>query len=89
MLVCVFRQLLTCQCNVRPCAVVGPACVSGWMKRSCPQRAGELLRPLDSSPPQPTPPGEHAACLNNEWRGETGKVVRQERDGKIEMTGHR
>lgn len=71
---------------MRPGAVVGPAYVSGWMKRSCPQRAGELLRPPDSSPPQPMPPGEHAACLSNERRGETGKAERRERDGKIELT---
>lgn len=73
---------LTCRCNVRPGAAADPACVSGWMKRSCPPRAGELLRPLDSSPLQPTPPGEHAACLNKERRG---KAQRREKDGKIEL----
>lgn len=73
---------LTCRCNVRPGAAADPACVSGWKKRSCPLRAGELLRLLDSSPQQPTPPGEHAACLGKE---QEGKAQRRERDGKIEV----
>lgn len=63
-------SLFTCRCNARPGAAAGPACVSGWMKKSFPPRAGELLRPLDSSPPQPELPGERAACLNSgERRG--------------------
>lgn len=76
---------LTCRCNARPGAVAGPACVSGWMRRSCPLRAGELLRPLGSSRPQPTPPDEHAACLNVERGGGGGKAQRRERDGKIRV----
>lgn len=87
--VCALQMFLTYRCNVRPGAAADPACVSGWTKRSCPQRAGELLRPLDSSPPQPMPPGEHAACLNKERRGKGGKAQRRERNGKTELTWQR
>lgn len=68
---CVSRPSLTYRRNGHPGAAADLACVSGWMKRSSLQRDGELLRPLDSSPPQPTPPGERAVSLQNERKGKT------------------
>ena len=66
------RVFHTCLCNVRPGAAGDPACVSDWMKRSCPPREGGLLRQKGSSLLRPAPPGEHATCLNKKERGGKG-----------------
>lgn len=77
-------DVFTCRYNARPDAAAGPACVSGWMKKSFPPRAGELLRPLDSSPPQPALPGELAACLYYGAKGQNrGKHGRRKRNEMI------
>lgn len=56
--------LFTCRCNVHPGAAAGPACVSGWMMKSCPLKAGELPLLLDSWLRRPAPPDEHATDLS-------------------------
>lgn len=76
---------LTFHCNVHPGAVADPVYVSGWMKRSCLLRAGELLGSLDFSLLQPVPPGEHAASLNIERIDKTGEAQWMEREGKTEL----
>lgn len=69
-------------------AAADPAYVFDWMRRSCPPWASGPLRPLDSSPLQPTPPGEHAVCLNKEQRGQNRESIAKGKrwENRVDMT---